>query len=413
MCRRVRKMERSFLAMSNPELLPAWFPKGDTTRLFDLFVNHGEELRFVGGCVRDGLMGLPLGDLDAATTALPGTIVRILSDAGIQAVPTGIEHGTVTAVLPSRTIEITTLRKDEACDGRRAKVSYTDNWKEDAARRDFTVNALYLDHEGAIHDYFGGRNDLKKQVIRFIGDADTRIKEDYLRVLRFFRFLATHSNAPADEAAMQACSLAKDQLGGLSGERIQKEMLKLLAAKNPLYALQCMEESGVLTSLAGNYGELNVISKLIALEEETGQKPFALLRLALLVKAEHAAGIAARWRFSKKDAELLEQLSTHPVVTDAEPYKTLKQAIRHFGSETTSLLILRDGIKSSLSSKALLAALTLCKTWEVPLFPVTGEDLMQRGMKQGKALGDALKQLEKQWEDSDYTLTKDGLLKLL
>lgn len=413
MCRPARKTERLFPAMSNAELLPVWFPKGESARLFDIFTHHGEGLRFVGGCVRDGLMGLPLGDLDAATTALPGTIVRILSEAGIQAVPTGIEHGTVTAVFPSQTIEITTLRMDDVCDGRHAKVSYTDDWAADAARRDFTINALYLDQHGTIHDYFGGKKDLKSGTIRFIGDADMRIQEDYLRVLRFFRFLASHSHAPADSGAMEACSRARDKLGGLSGERIQKEMLKLLSVKNPVYALQCMEETGVLTSLTGSHGGLNAVSKLMELETQTGLPPHAILRLSLFLKEEAARGIAERWRLSKKDAELLQTLVAHPPIAGPKPYKELKKAIRVLGKLPASLLLLRDGIKTTLPKDTLLAALKLCQTWDIPVFPVTGEDLMQRGMKQGKALGDTLKQLEQRWEDSDYTLTKDSLLKLL
>lgn len=399
--------------MSNPESLPAWFPKGEAARLFELFARHGEELRFVGGCVRDGLMGVPLGDLDAATTALPGTIIRILTEDGIQSIPTGIEHGTVTAVLPRQTVEITTLRTDSACDGRHAKVSYTDDWKADAARRDFTINAFYLDSSSTIYDYFEGKKDLKKGIIRFIGEADTRIQEDYLRVLRFFRFLATHSDAPADNKAMEACARAKDKLGGLSGERIQKEMLKLLAAKNPVYALQCMEETGVLASLISSYGSLNAISKAIALEEQTGLPPHALLRLALLVNEEVASEVTERWRFSKKDAELLNHLASHVPVVGMEPFKNLKSAIRHVGKPIASLLLLRDGVKQSLSAEQLQDHLAICQNWEAPDFPVDGEDLMQRGMKQGKELGDILRQLEERWEDSDYTLRKEQLLKML
>ncbi|MFO1243180.1 MAG: CCA tRNA nucleotidyltransferase [Rickettsiales bacterium] len=364
-------------------------------------------MRFVGGCVRDGLMQRPLGDLDAATTALPDKIIAILEKDHIRAVPTGFEHGTVTAIFQNRSIEITTLRKDAACDGRHASVEYTNNWQEDAARRDFTINALYLDSNGTIYDYFEGQKDLAKKSVRFIGNADERITEDYLRILRFFRFLATHGSPPADAEALEACRKAKDQLLKLSGERLQTEMVKLLTAKNPAYALQCMEATGVLALLLGSSVNLDLLQKLLGLEQLSAERPHPLLRLSFLLTEENLPAIADRWRMSRKDSDLLKQLVTYPPIADE---KNLKRATLKLGKNIACLLTLRDGVRLRYSADQVIQLLEHCKSWEIPVFPVSGDDLIKNGMQPGKQLGDTIKILEKKWEDSNYMLDKITLL---
>lgn len=395
--------------MSNPSAIFDWAKGKEAELLFRIFAEAGRELRFVGGCVRDRLMNLTVTDLDAATVARPEEMISILDTNKIRNLPTGLAHGTVTAVFENRTIEITTLRLDTACDGRHAEVEYTDDWEADAARRDFTVNAFYLDAAGTIHDYFTGLKDLAEKKIRFIGDAAQRIEEDYLRVLRFFRFLATHGNPPADAQALAACKDAKEKLSGLSGERIQKEMMKLLAAGNPAYALGVMQETGVLDAVLGYKASLGPLPLLLNLEKESGIAPNALLRLSLLGEMDSDA-LSARWKLSNADAKILFLLVSHPELFSHAPYLPIKRAIRTHGKKMAAQLLLRDAVKKSLAFAAIKEPLEMIEHWDVPCFPVSGEDLIARGWKPGKELGDLLKQLEARWEESDYTLTKEELL---
>ena len=242
--------------------------------------------RYVGGAVRDGLLGLPVNDLDIATSIAPRDVVDRLKKAGIKAVPTGIDHGTITAVLPDGPVEITTLRRDVSTDGRRATIAYTDDWREDAARRDFTINALYADPlTGAISDYFGGIADLEARRLRFIGDAAARIAEDHLRILRYFRFLARYGDNELDSSAYDACVTAANSLMALSRERIADEMLKLLGVAAPVPALRLMIEGGILRPVLPEVTMAGVdrVEGLIAREAQAGVPVSALRRLAALL----------------------------------------------------------------------------------------------------------------------------------
>ncbi|MES2984467.1 MAG: CCA tRNA nucleotidyltransferase, partial [Pseudomonadota bacterium] len=225
--------------------LPEWLGEAALQQFFASTKAAGGEARAVGGCVRDFLIGREAGDVDVASTLPPEKTIDIAAQHGWKAVPTGIAHGTVTLVLPQRILEVTTLRRDVATDGRHATVAYTDNWQEDAARRDFTMNALYMDAAGEITDFFNGRTDITAQRVCFIGDAGTRIAEDGLRMLRYFRFLASHGKPPADEAALAAIAAHKHMLTDLSGERIAAEMRKLLTVENPAFALRLLQQSGI------------------------------------------------------------------------------------------------------------------------------------------------------------------------
>ena len=248
--------------------------------------------RIVGGAVRDTLLGLDVSDIDLATPLLPNDVIRRLEHAGIKAIPTGIDHGTITAVSQGRTFEITTLRRDVSTDGRRATVAFSDDWQEDAARRDFTINALYADPaSGEIYDYFGGLADLEKRQVRFIGDADSRIAEDHLRILRFFRFHARFGQSPPDPDALAACAKAASSLKSLSRERIADEVMKLLALPSPLESAQLMQDLGIFAAFMPevNEGALASLKRLLHRETQSGQAPSAMRRLLSLLPTELAS----------------------------------------------------------------------------------------------------------------------------
>lgn len=389
-------------------LRPAWLEEDSTRALIAAFAQGGAAIRFVGGCVRDTLMQRPVGDIDAATPATPETVMALLQAAGIKVIPTGLKHGTVTAIVGARQVEITTLREDAACDGRHAEVRYTDDWERDASRRDFTMNALYLAPEGEIFDYFHGREDLTAGRLRFIGEARARIREDYLRILRFFRFYATHANPPADAEALTACREEAAGIDGLSGERIRSEMLKLLAAPDPLPTLRMMEGAGVLPHLlidAPNFTALEA-----ALAQDAPADP--MLRLVLLLEGADGAALAERWRLSGVERKrLLSALAAPLPETWTEP--EAKALLRRTGEEGYRDILWRWRAAHPEQKETGERFLILPERWEIPAFPIGGDDLLARGIAPGKAMGDRLKQLEAQWEASNYTLGKEELLRVL
>src|SRR4051794_39436851 len=247
-------------------IAPPWMREPATRALLDALRRGGIEARFVGGCVRDALLCRPSADIDLATPARPEAIIAALEKAGIKAVPTGIEHGTVTAVLPPRHFEITTLRRDVETYGRHARVAFDADWSEDAARRDFTINALYLDPEGTVHDPVGGLADLAAHRVRFVGEPARRIAEDVLRVLRYYRFEARFGHGEGDEAARAACRAAVPLLRTLSAERVAQELLRLLAIADPVRALTMMRDDGVLAAILPEATRLERLERLIAVE---------------------------------------------------------------------------------------------------------------------------------------------------
>ncbi|MEE2979967.1 MAG: CCA tRNA nucleotidyltransferase, partial [Pseudomonadota bacterium] len=272
---------------------PPWMTAPETRSVLDALGAEGAVVRLVGGAVRDAVIGRPHGgtDIDIATPDTPETVIRLLEAAGLRAVPTGLKHGTVTAVAGRQPFEITTLRRDLETDGRHATVAFTDDWAADAARRDFTMNALYCDPGGTLYDPVGGIADIKAGRVRFIGDGRTRIDEDALRILRFFRFHAHYGATTADGDALDACRAKAAAVAALSGERIGPEMLKLLAAANPIEALTLMIESGVMAHLLPGVGDAGPLSALC--QAEAGE-PDALRRLALLLRPGGGATAAAQ-----------------------------------------------------------------------------------------------------------------------
>lgn len=351
--------------------------------------------RFVGGAVRDGLLGLPVNDLDVATSIDPQGVVDRLTAAGIKAVPTGIDHGTITAILPYGPVEITTLRRDVSTDGRRATIAYTDDWREDAARRDFTINALYADPaSGAISDYFGGVADLKARRLRFIGDAAARIAEDHLRILRYFRFLSRYGGDELDAEAYAACVDAANSLMALSRERIADELLKLLGGASPVHALHLMAEGGIFQPVLPEVEMAGVerVAQLIAREAQAGMAPAPLRRLAALLPPDAALAdqIGARLKLSNKARKRL-MVALEPAV-DGESARALAHRVGVDGAIDRLLL---DPARP-------VAAVEDVRDWTPPMLPIGGGALIARGLPAGPDVAKALQEVQQLWVAEDF-----------
>jgi poly(A) polymerase len=351
--------------------------------------------RYVGGAVRDALLGLPVNDLDIATSLDPHDVVNRLKAAGIKAIPTGIDHGTITAVLPDGPVEITTLRRDVSTDGRRATIAYTDDWREDAARRDFTINALYADPlTGEISDFFGGLADLEARQLRFIGDATARIAEDHLRILRYFRFLARYGDNEVDSIAYDACVAAANSLMALSRERIADELLKLLGVAAPVHALRLMVEGGILVPVLPEVLMAGVdrVERLMAREAESGLAGSALRRLAVLLPHDSvlADQIGARLKLSNKARKRL--------MTALEP---------GVDGETPRALAYRVGVEGAIDRLLIdadqpLDALAGVIDWTPPSLPIGGGALIARGLQPGPDVAKALHEVQRLWVAEDF-----------
>jgi poly(A) polymerase len=366
----------------------------------------GRPARFVGGCVRDGLLGLPDagGELDLATPERPERVLALLEAAGLPAIPTGLAHGTVTTIAGGRPFEITTLRRDVVTHGRRAEVGFTDDFEVDAARRDFTINAMSCDREGRLYDYFGGRADLAAGRVRFVGEAAARIREDYLRILRFFRFFARYGRAGADAEALAACRAAASELRRLSGERIQAEMLKLLEAPDPLPALRLMAKSGVLAEVVFGPVALARLAGLIARAPDGDP----LVRLGALLRPppaapEAAERVAERWRLSNRDALRLLALTREPLPDLGAAPAAWRRDLHRLGQEPfADLARLAAAEAGARPRPALAQALAEADAWCPQRLPVGGDDLIALGVPPGPRLGALLSVLEAWWVDRDF-----------
>jgi poly(A) polymerase len=365
--------------------------------------------RFVGGCVRDVLLGRQVKDIDLATPLVPTEVMSRLAKAGIKVVPTGLDHGTVTAIgMPGHLpIEITTLRRDVATDGRHATVVYTNDWHEDAARRDFTVNALYADQDGELHDYFDGQEDLAVGRIRFVGDARRRIEEDHLRLLRFFRFYAQFGRPPADAEALAACTELAAGIGELSGERIAKETFRLLEVPNPIPALRLMKEGDILRHVDPNLTNIDVLEALVGLQD--GADPLRRL-LALLSDAENAtAALSSRFRLSNAVAKRLETARTvnRGLAAEMNHGDACRVIYRMGKTAFEDAVWLQWANTPESDSRSLLE---ISADWTVPTFPVGGEDARNLGLEEGPEIGSALKAVEDWWADGGFSADRDACL---
>jgi poly(A) polymerase len=340
--------------------------------------------RLVGGCVRDAVIGRPVADIDLATPDQPEAVTAALAEAGLRAVPTGINHGTVTAVSGHRGFEITTLRRDVETDGRHARIAFTDDWRQDAARRDFTMNALSMRPDGAIHDYFDGIADLKAGRVRFVGDPATRIAEDYLRILRFFRFHAFYGVGAPDPAALAAIAEGTDGLARLSVERVWSELKRILAAPDPTPCIELMQDLGVLRAVLPEATSPDHLARLVA----DGAPPDSLLRLASLLDGDPVA-LALRLRLSGAERDRLVALCTAPV----PPPDADDAALRRLLADVPACILIGRlwlaGRDASLRERI--------ATMPAPVFPLHGRDLSTAGVPAGPAMGVLLRDLRGWW----------------
>jgi len=367
----------------------------------------GGNARFVGGAVRNALLGEAVNEIDIATPLPPDEVTRKLRAAGLDAVPTGIEHGTVTAISSGKPYEVTTLRRDVSTDGRRAVVAFTTDWVEDAQRRDFTMNALYAGADGEVADYVGGVADLTYGRVRFVGDPVRRIREDYLRILRLFRFHAWYGKGDLDAQALQAAASEKAGLGKLSGERIAKEVLRLLEAENPAPVLRIMAASGILAEILPVTANIARLEKLAALDAGNFFAPDALLRLAALLPDEAAGALLAeRWKMSNADrARMGEALGGNEKIVSYLSIREVRRLLYLLGpkafKDRVHLRWAEDPKDSnSVQWRALLA---LADAWARPDFPLTGRDVMAAGVPEGPLVGRVLAEVESWWIDADFT----------
>jgi poly(A) polymerase len=387
-----------------------WMTEPPTRAVMAALDAAGGEPRFVGGCVRNALMAREVADIDIATPLTPDAVIVALTAAGLKAIPTGIDHGTVTAVADGKPFEVTTLRKDVATDGRHAVVAFTTDWAEDASRRDFTINALYADAGGHVFDPTGdGLRDLAARRVRFIGDPGARIREDYLRILRFFRIHAWYGEGSMDEAGLAACAAHTAGLSQLSGERIQKEMLKLLSAEEPVAALRAMAATGVLGAVLP--GPLNIprLEAMAAIERDTFSDPDGVLRLAALLTGAGSQneGVAERWRLSNKDAARIGSLNA-VAVPKIVPYLSIKEVRRtlyRIGADRfVDFCRLRWAEDKKPSNQMnWRAMIAMAQSWAKPALPLTGHQLMQAGVPPGPEVGRVLAEVEEWWIDADFT----------
>jgi poly(A) polymerase len=389
-----------------------WLKRPATRKLLKAFADADVPVRFVGGCVRDTLLALPVADFDLATPAKPPRVIELLEDARIKVIPTGLAHGTVTAVVDKQPFEITTLRRDEETDGRHAKVAFTADWKEDAARRDFTLNALYADANGKLYDYFGGVEDAKAGHVRFIGEAAERIHEDALRILRFFRFNARFGRGEPDHVGLNACRIMAPALDRLSGERIQTEMFKLFTAPRAAEALMIMQKEDVLPHILPGVRHLERLGRLRELEAMSQVASSPVRSLALILHSGRAqaletiAFVQERWKLSNADTKRLTFLANHALGNIGEMEQ--KRQLRNWGRELFLDRLLIEWARGADADYE--AMLKLVRSWAIPVFPLAGADLIEAGFKPGPELGKKLEALEALWEDSGYTLSKKALL---
>jgi len=400
-----------------PKQFP-WMQSGAVLALFNALPESG--LRFVGGCVRNALWGELVGDIDLACQLEPQAVVKALTAADIRHVPTGIDHGTVTAVIDGTPYEITSLRRDVETDGRRATVAYTTDWAEDARRRDFTINALYADLSGQVFDPTGqGFDDLKARKLRFVGDADQRCREDYLRILRFFRFLAWYGGQEkVDAASLNACRENQAGIKKLSAERVWMEMKKLLFAPNPVRACHIMLTNGILETIFPEANNVDGLEALLKLEAREAIKPDPLLRLMSMSAREplQMALLSKRMKMSKSETARLRgwaddgaQLSTDMPERDrlTAIYKSGKTVI------FDRARLRAAGESDPIQSVRWMSLADLALGWQAPIFPVTGKDLAKAGVPKGPGMGKALKALEALWVRSGFSTEKPQLLAAL
>lgn len=406
-----------------------WMTAPETGAVIRALTAGGGEVRFVGGCVRDSIAGRPVGDIDIATPEPPVRVMELLEAAGIKAIPTGIGHGTVTAIAESRKFEITTLRRDLDTDGRHARVDFIDDWVVDARRRDFTINTLSSTPDGDVYDPLGGLDDLGQGRVRFVGVPKERIEEDLLRLLRFFRFQAAYGRPPPDSEALAACRIMAPRLCELSGERVRDEMFRILLAPDPADSAVLMRGIGAFDAIlpeAGDVGRLRMLTWLegSALKMET-VAPDALRRLAALLDpgcgGAGAEAVARRLRLSNREADRLATAAAPVQVSPDGDAPGLRRTLRRLGAETVRDLSLLAWAGELAVTPRLPAARTgawrhileTADAWRPLAFPLRGRDVTALGVAPGPAVGRLLAAVEAWWEEGDYGPGREACLEKL
>ncbi|MDA0998439.1 MAG: CCA tRNA nucleotidyltransferase [Proteobacteria bacterium] len=404
-----------------------WLTAPETDAVMSALAAGGKPARFVGGCVRDTLAKRPVKDIDIATPEPPERAMQLMQKAGIRVIPTGLKHGTVTAIIGEMTFEVTTLRIDVETDGRRARIAYTDDWIADAARRDFTINALSANRDGDVFDYYEGISDLARGHIRFVGRAQERVAEDYLRILRFFRFYGHYGRPPEDTDGFAACRAAAEKLKTLSGERIRDELLKILLAPDPADVIILMKGAGVLEAIlpeATKIGRLRsaawLVSRGIVVD---GATPDPLRCLAAVLGPDaNAPAIAKRLRLSNHETSRLAGMCAEtPVMTAETTAEEIKVLVhKHDGEMIRDRAILawadRLADVAKLPGKETAARLTQVETaaeWSPPPFPLGGEDAKRLGVPAGPKIGRLLRAVEDWWSADGFRAERPQCLEIL
>ncbi|HVV42073.1 MAG TPA: CCA tRNA nucleotidyltransferase [Nitrobacter sp.] len=385
-----------------------WLTPGPAARVLALLNGHGEEARVVGGAVRNALMGLPVGEIDIATTAVPDEVVRRAATARIKSVPTGVAHGTVTLVVDGQPFEVTTLREDVETFGRKAKVAFGRDWAADAERRDFTINGLSADIDGNVYDHVGGLADIAARRVRFIGDPDRRIAEDYLRILRFFRIHAAYGAGEPDRDGTLACIRGRAGLAGLSAERVRMEMLKLLVAPGAADALIAMEDGGLLLAITGGVAYRGPFAAMLAAERSLGLAADPIRRLGALAVSvpEDARRLAQRLRLSNAEAKRLDSMGHRWWRLGGMDEAVARRRLYRLGAAVyrDRLLLAWARARRGVNDASWQNFATLPQRWQPPAFPLKAADFVARGIAEGPALGHVLTLAEDAWLAADFPL---------
>jgi len=392
-----------------------WLTAGPLPRLLEVLDRDGEEARVVGGAVRNALLGVPIAEVDVATTAVPEEVARRVEAAGFKPVPTGIEHGTVTVVIDKHPFEVTTLRRDVETFGRHAKVAFGRDWRVDAERRDFTMNALSVGRDGAIYDYVGGLDDLAARRVRFIGDPRKRIAEDYLRILRFFRFDAAYGTSEHPYAeGIAACIAGRDGLDHLSRERVRMEMMKLVVAPHAMPSLISMADAGLLLRVLGGVSYFGVYENMAKAEATMGQAADPVRRLGALAVAvpEDAERLWEKLRLSNNEHERLASIADGwRRISPAMGEQAARALLYRLGPEgfTDRVLLAWARSDAGAHDRDWQALAGQPQRWTAPVFPIRAADLMARGLEKGPALGAAMRAAEEAWISADFPQDDEAL----
>jgi poly(A) polymerase len=390
-----------------------WLTPGPAARVLELLGGNGEEARVVGGAVRNSLLKIPIDDIDIATTAVPTEVIRRAKAAGVKSVPTGIDHGTVTLVVDGQPFEVTTLREDTETFGRKAKVAFGRDWVRDAQRRDFTINGLSADAKGVVYDYLGGLDDIAARRVRFIGDPGSRIAEDYLRILRFFRIHAAHGAGEPDRAGYLACISGRAGLATLSAERMRMEMLKLMVAEGAADAITAMADGGLLLPIFGGVAYIGPFAAMIVAERVLGLKPDPIRRLAALAVAvtEDARRVAARIRLSNAETKTLDSMGHRWWRLAGLDETRARRLLYRLGEDSyrNRLMLAWARAGGDADGQPWRDLATLPQRWSAPKFPLKAADFLARGVAQGPALGHVLTLGEDAWLAADFPLDDAAL----